>query len=506
MTGSTDPGSSANRTRELFLGPHLESCSAYAQAIELAAAVVRAHYASLERPYSGATPGELEQRFANVDPCPDEGEALDVVLRWVGENVLADTVAVSHAMTMAHLHCAPLVPALAAEVLISAANASMDSWDQAPAPSHLEQRVVEWLAARFGLGSRADGIFTSGGTQSNFVGLLLARDVYCQREFDASVQRCGLPPEAARLRILCSTAAHFSVQQSAAILGLGHAAVVPVAIDSDRRMDPRALAATVSTLRNQSLIPIAVVATAGTTDFGSIDPLEAVAEIAARERLWLHVDAAYGGALALSDRLRTRLDGIAAADSIAVDFHKLFWQPISASALLVRDRSAWEVLRLHADYLNPSEPEGPDILDLVTKSIQTSRRFDALKVFVTLRTLGRRRFAQLVEDTVDLAAVIARHIARDAFFEVIAPPAINSVVFRCAGPGWSVELADRINERVRNDLLFGGRAVIGRTRVAGRTCLKLTLLNPGVGIDALEQLLRDVKAAASHLVSEIDGT
>lgn len=469
--------------------------------MERAQAVILECFAPLERSYSGTAPADLARRFAAVDPCPEEGESLESVLRWVGENVLADSIAVSHPMTMAHLHSAPLVPALAAEALISASNASMDSWDQAPAASHFEQRMVDWLCSRFGLGGRADGIFTSGGTQSNFLGLLLARDQYCRQEFGVSVQQAGLPAGATRLRILCSAVAHFSVQQSAAILGLGHAAVVPVAVDATQRMDAAGLVATVTALRAQGLLPMAVVATAGTTDFGSIDPLAAISQVAARERLWLHVDAAYAGALAFSDRLRPLLDGIGEADSVTVDFHKLFWQPISASVLLVKDRASWEAIRLHADYLNPAEAVAGGTLDLVTKSIQTTRRFDSLKLFVSLRTLGRRRFAALVEQTVELAAAAARCIDADVFFERVAPVAINTLVFRCAGPGWAPAVADRVNAELRERLLFEGRALIGRTRVAGRVCLKLTLLNPGAELAALEQLFADLRVTAMQLAA-----
>ena len=488
--------------REWFLGPEPVSSAAYAAAMASAQTQVLDHFAALAQCYAGTTPGKLTQRFAAVDPCPEEGEPLEAVMHWVGENVLADSIAVSHPMTMAHLHCAPLLPALAAEVLVNAANPSMDSWDQAPAASHLEQRMVDWLCGCYGLGNDADGIFTSGGTQSNFLGLLLARDHFCQRQFGVSVQHAGLPADARHMRILCSAVAHFSVQQSAAILGLGHDAVVAVPVDAAQRMDPDQLDKSIAALRAQGLLPMAVVATAGTTDFGSIDPLNAIAAITRREQLWLHVDAAYGGALAFSDRLRPLLDGIDAADSLTVDFHKLFWQPISSSALLVKQRASWKTLRLHADYLNPADAAEAGMLDLVTKSIQTTRRFDALKLFVSLRTLGRRRYAALLEQTVDLAAAVAQRIDADPFFQRMAPVTINSVVFRCAGPGWQAELADRVNAAVRERFLFQGRALMGRTRVAGRTCIKFTLLNPGASITLMEQLLHDIRASALAIAND----
>ncbi len=495
-----------NAGESMFLGPQPACLDTYATAMACAQAEVIEHVAKAAHCFSGASPRDLEARFAAVDPCPEEGEALDRVLRWVGRHVLADLVVVNHPMTMAHLHCAPLMPALAAEVLISASNASMDSWDQAPAASHLEQRIVDWLTGHFGLGRDADGVFTSGGTQSNFLGLLLARDRFCQRALGVNVQRSGLPVQASRLRVLCSSVAHFSVQQSAAILGLGHDAVVPVRVDAAQRMDADQLRITVTQLRTQGLLPMAVVATAGTTDFGSIDPLAALADLCEREGLWLHVDAAYGGALAFSERLRPLLAGIDRADSLTVDFHKLFWQPISASALLLRDRSAWELLRLHADYLNPLEGQTQGTLDLVTKSIQTTRRFDSLKLFVTLRTLGRRRFAAMVEQTVDLAAAVAASIDADPAFELVAPVAINSVVFRCVDPSWDADQTDRVNAQLRERLLMEGGALIGRTRVNGRTCLKFTLLNPHAELAAIEQLLRDVKARVRQVENTVGVT
>ena len=479
-----------------FLGPGPAARAAYARAMALARDQVLEQLAPRSQAWRGTPPAELHARFAALDPCPEDGEPLAAVLQWAGAQVLADCVAVQHPLAMAHLHCAPLLPALAAEAMLSAANPSMDSWDQAPAPTHLEQRLVQWLGQCFGMGAEADGIFTSGGTQSNFCGLLLARDRACRRAWGTDVQHSGLPPQASRLRILCSAVAHFSVQQSAAILGLGHDAVVPVATDAARRMDADALAAAVKALRAQGLLPFAVVGTAGTTDFGSIDPLRDLARVAVDEGLWLHVDAAYGGALVLSSRLRPLLQGIEHADSLTVDFHKLFWQPVSASALLVRDASAWDSLRLHADYLNPEDDDTPD---LVTKSIQTTRRFDALKVWVSLRTLGRRHFAEMIERTVDLAQAVADCIDADPAFERMAPVAINSVVFRCVDGPWSAQHTDHVNAVVRHRLLHSGRALVGRTRVDGRCCLKFTLLNPATTLDDVQRLLADIRRIAEDL-------
>src|SRR5262249_19704955 len=225
------------------------------------------------------------------------------------------------------------------------------------------------------------------------------------KHLDWRVQERGLPPEASRFRILCSELAHFSVAKSAAQLGLGTGAVVPVAADADYQMCPHDLGKLLARLKKEGLIPSAVVATAGTTDFGSIDPLPEIAVRAFAAGAWLHVDAAYGGALLFSAKHRDRLAGLELADSVTLDFHKLFWQPISCGALLVRDVASFDLMKLNADYLNPEEHEALGIPDLVTRSVLTTRRFDALKLWVSLRALGRRELAAMIDRTLELASL-----------------------------------------------------------------------------------------------------
>ena len=259
--------------------------------------------------------------------------------------------------------------------------------------------------------------------------------------------------------------------------------IVPVATDERRRMCPRALDRRLAEIRAQDRLPIALVATAGTTDFGSIDSLPALSTRAKAHGLWLHVDAAYGGALLLSSRHRAKLAGIEEADSIAIDFHKLCYQPISCGAFLLRDGSRFDLMRLHADYLNPADDEAAGIPHLVTKSLQTTRRFDALKLFVSMHHLGRRAFADMLDSTIALATDVARLIAAHPSLELAHQPELNAVVFRYL-PGHAPAGADRaawanrVNRGIRTALLRSGRAVLAQTRVVDLTYLKLTLLNP----------------------------
>ncbi|MGE3620509.1 MAG: aspartate aminotransferase family protein [Acidimicrobiia bacterium] len=427
-------------------------------------------------PWPGTDPDRLAAAVAALDVCPDDGAGLQGALDALGPLLLGHGLDTTHPACLAHLHSPTLLPAAAAELAVGATNQSMDSFDQAPVATLAEDHLVRWLAGLLGLPAGASGVMTAGGTASNTLGLVLARRRAAARlGVDVAEQgTSGL----AHLRILTSAAAHVSVVQAADLLGLGRRAVVVVDVDGAGRMDLGSLDRALAALAARDEVPMAVVATAGTTDLGALDPLAAVADRAAARGAWLHVDAAVGSALALSARLAPRLDGLDRADSVTADLHKLWWQPIGASALLVRDAAAFAGMRARDDYLNRADDpvEGPP--NLVTRSLDTSRRFDALKVLVSLRAVGRRRLAAMVEHLVDLAADAAGQVRARSDLDLLAEPSTVMVAFRWAGAGLGADACDRVNVATQRALFASGRAVVGRTRVRGRVALKLTLVNP----------------------------
>jgi L-2,4-diaminobutyrate decarboxylase len=323
---------------------------------------------------------------------------------------------------------------------------------------------------------------------------LLARDRYCDRHFDQSIQADGLSAAAQSLRVLCLAGAHFTGKQAAHHLGLGESAVVTVPTDEDGRIDSDALDVTLAALDGREAEPFALVGTVGTTDFGSVDPLAALADRAAERDLWFHADAAYGGALALSDKYDGLLEGIERADSVAVDFHKLFYQPISCGAFLLRDGDDFQWMARNAPYRNPEADESAGVPNLVGKSVQPTRRFDALKPYVAFRALGRTRLGALVERTLDLADGAAALVGAADDFELLHQPTLNTVVFRYRP---RVETDDgfvsRLNATIRRELLRDGRAVVARTDVDGVTSLKLTLLNPTATLEDVAAILEAIR-------------
>ncbi|MEU6234974.1 pyridoxal-dependent decarboxylase [Kitasatospora sp. NPDC047058] len=393
----------------------------------------------------------------------------------------------------AHLHCPPLAVAAAADLAVSALNPSQDSWDQAPAATALETALLAELAALVGYDpAHAAGVLTSGGTESNLMGLMLARD----QKLDGIVELDGVPAGVTP-RIIASQAAHFSVQRAAALLGLGERAVVPVPVDRDLRMDPAALERALAEAAWAGHTPVAVVATAGTTDTGAIDPLHAAADLAARHGAWLHVDAAYGGGALLSDRLAPLLDGIARADSVSLDWHKLGWQPAAAGVFLVRSAETYVSLARRAEYLNPADDEQAGYPSLLGRSLRTTRRADAFKIAVTLRTLGRAGLGRLVDACHRLALDAAEAVRAEPELELYTEPVLTTVLFRYRPPGeHDRAVLDAVNAELRRTLLRTGRAVVGRTELPGegpgRVRLKLTLLNPHTTAAQVGALLHEI--------------
>ncbi len=453
----------------------------------------------LLRPYNGAAPATLASLIPS-DFLPDTESSFDQVASIL-RTVVANSIALSHPNTTAHLHCAPLLAALTAEVVISALNQSMDSFDQAPIATVVEKQLVRWLCAEAGYPAAADGTFTTGGSQSNYMGLLLARDAFLKKKWNWSAQKSGLPVEARKLRILCSEVSHFTVEKSAAQLGLGTDSVIRVAVDSQFRMDPDALRATLQSLEMEGFFPMAIVATAGTTDFGSIDPLPELSSIAHTAGAWLHVDAAYGGALLFSERHRGSLSGIDAADSMSIDFHKLLWQPIPCSVFLLRDATNFDFIKMHADYLNPELHEDEGIPNLVTTSLLTTRRFDALKLWISFQSLGRAKLASMIDRTIELAFHVAEVMRRTRKVELICEPRISTVVFRYV-PASPVLDADRLNADIGQILFNRGEAVLGHTRVHGHQCLKFTCMNPATSEAQMEALIGKILLVGEEIEAQ----
>ncbi|MEU0031844.1 lysine decarboxylase DesA [Streptomyces sp. NPDC006335] len=450
---------------------------------------VAAKLATTTRPFTGVTVDALSPRIEEIDldkPLLDTAAVLDEL----EEVYLRDAVYFHHPRYLAHLNCPVVIPAVVGEAILSAVNSSLDTWDQSAGGTLIERKLIDWTTARIGLGDNADGVFTSGGTQSNLQALLLAREEAKTDSF-------------AKLRIFASEVSHFSVKKSAKLLGLDQDSVVSIPVDHDKRMQTVALARELERCERDGLVPMAVVATAGTTDFGSIDPLPEIAELCEQFDTWMHVDAAYGCGLLASLKYRGRVDGIERADSVTVDYHKSFFQPVSSSAVLVRDASTLRHATYHAEYLNPKRMVTERIPNQVDKSLQTTRRFDALKLWMTLRVMGADGIGRLFDEVCDLAAEGWKVLAADPRYDVVVEPSLSTLVFRYI-PSSVTDPAeiDRANLYARKALFASGDAVVAGTKVQGRHYLKFTLLNPETTVEDMSVVLDLIAGHAEQYLGE----
>ncbi len=337
-----------------------------------------------------------------------------------------------HPAFFAYICGAGTVPGAATELLAAGLNPCLGGYRLGPGAAEIELHLTRWLAERFGLPEGAGGMIMTGGAMANFVGLKCARD-----------QRLGLAVREEGVRgrgpvgIYASDEAHVVIRRAADMLGLGASAVRAIAVDGEQRMRPDALAAAIERDVADGVLPLAVCGTAGTTTTGSIDPLPALADLAAEHGAWFHVDAAYGGAAVLSDELRGLLDGIGRADSLAVDPHKWLYTSQSAGCVLVRDFGHLS-RSFHADasyiWLDEAARHG---IDFAMHGPQFSRGFAALKVWVSLLAHGRAAYGKRIAHDAALARYLGELVEEHPEFELMCEPRLSICCFRYRPRGWS---------------------------------------------------------------------
>ncbi len=444
--------------------------------------------------FSGINPYVLRKEINDLGFLPDNGLGFDKTMEKVEKTILPNLLRTWSLSYMPHLHSPALMETICSELLIASFNDSMDSWDQGPAATEVEEAMVHGLLSLYGYSEGSDGCFTSGGSQSNISAIIAARDWYLGENFGLDVKKKGIGEEGKRLLLYTSEISHFSMDKGCHILGLGYDAVRKLPVDDKCKVDIEAFRKMVEEDVRNGFYPFAAVATIGTTDFGSIDDVKEMRAICDKYGMHLHADAAYGSGAIMSEKYRDRIGDLSLADSITIDFHKMFLLPISCSALLMKNEKKLNCFELHADYLNREEDEEDGYINLVGKSMQTTRRFDALKVFIAFQTRGKDGFDEMITKVIDNADYFWCLIKDDPDFIVPVRPELSSVVFALSD-------GDEINKKVRRRLLENG-TVIGQTVMNGRVMLKFTLLNPNLNKSDFSVIIERIKKYRDDLRGE----
>lgn len=433
------------------------------------------------------SPAELERRFD--EPLPREGRPAGEVWDEVWRDVVGSAIHFAHPMYMGHQVAPPLPHAVLADTLASLLNQSLAVWEMSPTGTLVEERVVRWLADALGFPASAAGTLVSGGSVANLTGLLAAREARFPGCWTDGVARTA---DAERAVLLVSEHSHYSVERTAGLMGLGSHSVIGVG-ERDGKMCPAELERAIGDLRREGLIPFAVSATAGATATGLFDPLDPIADVCQRAGVWMHVDGAHGASFVMSETLRHLVHGIERADSVAWDPHKMLWMPMSTGAVLVRDgRHLEAAFRQKAPYLFHTRPGEDRCRDAGRMTLQCTRRFDALKLWVALRHYGADHFAGLLERTAAATRSLRDKLEAAPDFQPMHAAESNILCFRHLPESvraWKDGEVDAFQAELRARLNASGRGWITTTVLNERRVLRVTLMNPRTGDEHLERLV-----------------
>jgi aromatic-L-amino-acid decarboxylase len=422
---------------------------------------------------------------------PDEPMPTAELITHLRGAVLDQSLKAGHPAHLAYITGTGTVPGAAADLLASGLNPNVGGWLLSPAATEIELQLTRWLAGLLGMPDGACGLIVAGGGVANFIALKAARDAMAGHE----TRRTGVQQN---LAVYCSEEAHITIERACDMLGLG--------TDAVRHVSAAGLEDAIQTDLAAGERPAVVVGTAGTTATGEIEPLADLAEIARRHGLWLHVDAAYGGALALSDELRPLLAGIEQADSVTLDPHKWLSTPLGSGCIVVRDlKSLADSFGVYAAYVHQEEGIGRGV-DLGFMGPQFSRGWDALKVWVSLLAHGRKAYARRIEHDIELTHYLASRVDEHPDFELLAT-GLSICCFRYRPEGVDDEdVLNRLNERLVTGLQVDGRVFPSNAILDGRFCLRTCIVNFRTEAEDLDRVLEVAAELGAQIHAGLSST
>jgi aromatic-L-amino-acid decarboxylase len=461
-------------------------------------------YAELRRTFFGPSGGPA--------PAPREPTTAAELLDEFRQRLAPHQLNAYHPRAFSYFTPPPLVMSVLGELLAQVTQQGIDVWHAGPSGAFVEEEVVRWLCDLVGYDEKSFGLLTSGGVMANFIALALVRDVHLR-----SLRGEDRPPRGAALdgvRVYASDQAHFSVARALDELGFPTEALALIPADDAFRLRGGPVAEAIARDRAAGLTPLAIAAVAGSTNTGSVDAVGELADVAAREGLWLHVDAAYGGAARLSARDAGRVPDLERADSVTIDPHKWFFQAYDVGALVVRDGRHLAATFGHSpEYYRGGEApagdghEGRDghderhagQLNFYKLGFEGTRRWRALKLWLSWRHLGTDGLGRLVELTNDLAAHLARRVAESDDFEALPErPELSVVCFRHVPRGAVATTLDAHQDRLQAALEASGDGWLSTTRLRGSTWLRAGIVNylaTEADVDQVLERLREFAAA-----------
>jgi glutamate/tyrosine decarboxylase-like PLP-dependent enzyme len=447
-----------------------------------------------ERPVWQEVPPDARERLRA--PLPPDPQPLEEVYAEFARDVLPYPTGNIHPRFFGWVHGSGTATGALAELLAATMNSNVGGRDHGAV--YVERQVVGWFRELFGFPSEASGVLTVGTSAANLIAVLAART----RALGVAVRENGVFG-AERLAGYASSATHGCVRRAFEIAGLGSASLRVLPVDSLFRLDPAEAARAIAEDRARGLQPFMLVGNAGTVDVGAIDPLDALADLAAREKLWFHVDGAFGATAMLAPSVAPRLRGIERADSIAFDFHKWLHAQYDAGCVLVRDgelhRATFAATPAYLTRMPRALASGtPWFTDF---TIDLSRGFRALKIWFVMKEQGARAIGEAIEENVRQARLLGEAIDADPHFELLAPVQLNIVCFRYRASGLDDAELDRFNDELVVRLQESGIAVTSSTSVGGRRAIRVNITNHRTRDEDLTILLDALKRLAGEMLA-----
>ncbi len=440
-------------------------------------------------------PGEVTSLTSSA--VPEKAEPMNRILADLEAVVLPGVLHWGHPGFVAYFGTTSNGPALIGEIAAAALNVSAMTWRTSPAATELETVVLSWIRQMVGLPDSFTGVVYDTASTGVLHALAAAREA---RGLD--IRRRGMTgrTDVPRYRLYSSDQAHSSLEKAAIVLGFGEENVVRIRSDRDFRMDVEQLRAAVDADVRKGFLPFAVVATVGTTSTASVDPVRAISDVCRGHDMWLHIDAAYGGPMAILPEGRYVLDGAENADSIVMNPHKWLFVPLDFSTLYIRRPELLrEVFSLTREYLKLDASGGA--INYMDYSYQLGRRFRALKAWMTFRAFGRSGLESRIRENCRLAAHFANLVRSRSSFELAAPQSMGIVAFRFVSEGLDAETVDRINEGIVETVNHTGRAYMTHTNLDGRVAMRIgvgNLLTEERHLDDLWAQITRAAEIASH--------
>lgn len=430
--------------------------------------------------WRGASWAELDARLA--EPAPEDGRPFQGLLDRLLADVLPFMYSTDHPRFFAYIPGCPTWPGVLGDLIAGGFNVFQGTWPAGAGANVVELVVLDWFRSWIGYPEEASGLLVSGGSEANLTALACARAARFDERFDDAV-------------VYLSGQTHSSVERAARVLGFQADRIRTIAVDDGYRMRTDAFAAAIEDDERAGLRPFLVAANAGATNTGAIDPLLELAALCRARGLWLHVDGAYGGFAALTERGRAWLAGIELADSVTLDPHKWLYQPWGTGSLLVREgRLLEEAFHVMPDYLQDAQARGREV-SFADRGIQLTRPARALKIWLSIQFFGLAAFRAAIDRALDLAALAERRIESSTSLELLSPAALGIVCFRRALPGAGEEEHERANAALVRALAESGTGFVSSTRLDGRYALRLCVENHTSRPEDVEQVLAWLESA-----------